>query len=372
MKTTLPFPADKPEAYVRLRDEPRFDAGRHLALGAPARAVSLADLGYDAPTIAARPSRLGLTSAFRIFSDEGVAVMRALARRMESNRNADAATGANRLGAYIRGAGYRSQFVRDFCECPQLIEHLSALAGADLARHSVPAVACGINYAPDDVSRAIDTWHVDSVSFDAVILLTDPAAFCGGEFQYFRGTQAEGEAILGGSGVRGSTRELPAERVETMDFPAAGYGFLQQGDMVFHRACRLRARAERTTLLPSFVALGAPPDRTNVDSLRRWADPGLPTELARHEAHLARGRLAGLIDDLPLDATPAGIAAAIDAAVASLNRYAAHLRAPENESAGDVAAVAAVEDAATVGDRAGRAGHSKREREPEHEPAAAH
>lgn len=330
MKTTLPFPADKPAAYLRLRDEPRFDAARHLALESPARTVTLADLGYDARTIAARPSELGLTSAFRVLSNEGVAAMQDLAARMKHNRNERAATGANRLGSYIRGAGYRSQFVRDFCECPQLIAHLSAIAGVALARHALPSVACGINYAPEDVTRAIDTWHVDSVSFDAVILLTDPAAFQGGEFQYFRGTQADGEAILGGSGVRGSTRELPAARVATMEFPAAGYGFLQQGDMVFHRARRLRAPAERTTLLPSFVALGGG-DCTNVDSLRRWGDPGMPAELARFEAHLARGKLAALIDGLPLDATPAAIAAAIDAAVGDLNRYAADLRVAEND-----------------------------------------
>lgn len=333
MKTTLPFPADKPAAYLRLRGEPRFDAERHLALESPARTVSLADLGYDAPTIAARPSALGLTCAFRILSAEGVAAMQDLATRMKTNRNDSAATGENRLGSYLRGAGYRSQFVRDFCECPQLLAHLSAIAGVALARHALPSVACGINYAPEDVTRAIDTWHVDSVSFDAVILLTDPASFQGGEFQYFRGTQAEGEAILGGSGVRGSTRELPADRVATMEFPAAGYGFLQQGDMVFHRACRLLAPAERTTLLPSFVALGGG-DCTNVDSLRRWADPGMPAELARFEAHRARGKLAALIDGLPLDAPAAAIAAAIDAAVGDLNGYAADLRADDGGGGG--------------------------------------
>ena len=329
MKTTLPFPADKPAAYVRLRGEPVFDAGRHLALEGPGGGVSLAELGYDAATIAQSPSPLGLTAPFRVFSDEGVAVMRELAGRMKSNRNEASATGENRLGSYIRGAGYRSRFVRDFCECPQWLELLSDLAGAALARHSVPAVACGINYAPEDVTRAIDTWHVDSVSFDAVILLTDPAAYRGGEFQYFHGTQAEGESILGisGNGVRGTQNDLPPERVNTVVFPAAGYGFLQQGNLVFHRARRLREKAERVTLLPSFVVVGdEKTDRTNVDSLSRWGDPGMLTELARHEAWLARDNLGRLIDDLPLAASGEQIATAIDSSVAGLTRYAATLR----------------------------------------------
>ena len=69
-------------------------------------------------------------------------------------------TGSHRLGSYIRGAGYRSRFVRDFCRCPELLAFLSDLAGTPLAQHSVPAVACGINYAPEDITRAVDSWHV--------------------------------------------------------------------------------------------------------------------------------------------------------------------------------------------------------------------
>lgn len=328
MKATLPFPLETPAAYLRLHDEPRFDPDRHLALEPPARTIPLAKLGYDDQTIRQSPSPLGLSAPFRVFSDEGLAAVRDLTERMKSNRNVDDGTGENRLGSYVRGAGYRSQFIHDFCECRQLLEFLSAIAGVTLARHSVPAVACGINYAPEDVTRAIDTWHVDSVSFDAVILLTDPTAFSGGEFQFFRGTKTEGEKILDTSGVAGTLNDLPAERVESMVFPAAGYGFLQQGNLVFHRACRLREKADRTTLLPSFVVLGdGKADFTNVDSMRRWGDPGMLTELARHEAWRARDNLQQLIDGLTLTASKQQVADAIDASLADLIRYAATLRA---------------------------------------------
>ena len=64
--------------------------------------------------------------------------------------------------------------------------HLSTIAGVNLGRHSVPAVACGINYAPDDIAKAIDGWHVDSVSFDVVMMLSDPLKIEGGEFQIFK------------------------------------------------------------------------------------------------------------------------------------------------------------------------------------------
>ncbi len=322
----LPFPAGKPDAYIRLRGEPPFNPARHLALQKPARALSLQDLGYDKKTIAQSPSPVAITEPFRIFSEEGLAVARDVAAQMKSNRNEAAGTGKNRLGSYIRGAGYRSQFIRDFCECPQLLDFLSAIVAAPLASHTVPAVACGINYAPEDVSRAVDTWHVDSVSFDAVILLTDPATFRGGEFQYFRGTKEEGESLLGARAEEGAGGELPQERVISAVFPAAGYGFLQQGNMVFHRACRLLQRAERTTMIPSFVALDAARDKTNVRAMSRWNDPGILCELARHEAWIARERLRKLTEDIPLSASPAQIAEAAEDAVAGLHNFAGELR----------------------------------------------
>ncbi|MGI9336922.1 MAG: hypothetical protein ACR2P4_00210, partial [Gammaproteobacteria bacterium] len=306
-----PFPSDKPDAYRRLDGEPPFDAARHLALEKPAAVLSLADMGYDEAVVSRAPSPLGVSTAFRIFSDEGLAVVGALAAKMKDNRNEASGTGKDRLGSYVRGAGYRSRFVRDFCRCPELAAFLSELTGAPVASHSVPAVACGINYAPEDISRAVDTWHVDSVSFDMVILLTDPAAFRGGEFQYFRGTKTEGERLLGGGGESGTQNDLPPERVDTMRFPAAGYGFLQQGNMVFHRARRLLARAERTTMIPSFVVLGGG-DGTNVAAMSKWNDPCLPAELARHEAWLAENRLRQLIESLPLSSSPLRIADALD------------------------------------------------------------
>ncbi|MCH9704649.1 MAG: hypothetical protein K0U15_00795 [Proteobacteria bacterium] len=323
MRHALNFPTAKPDPYLRLQNEPVFNADKHLALTLPQNTTSLAEFGYSDADIAASASTLAITSSFRIFSDAGLAVMQELAARMKSNRNESVGTGANRLGSYIRGAGYRSQFVRDFCQCPQLLEFISKLAGTPLAQHSVPAVACGINYAPEDITRAVDTWHVDSVPFDIVILLTDPNTFRGGEFQYFHGTRSEGESLIGSTGEGGTLNELPAERVHTVDFGAAGCGFMQQGNKVFHRACRLLAPADRITMIPSFVTLASEvaTDGTNVRSMSGWTDPGIQTELARHEAWLAQDKLNQVIAELPLSATPAEISQQLQAAVQGISDY---------------------------------------------------
>jgi len=319
MLETLPFPNERPASYVKYNNEPEFSAKRHLDLGQPEKLLSLKDLGYSDAQIADCPSAFGVSSAFKILSDEGLAIMRKICLKMYDNRNISVGTGANRLGSYCRGAGYRSSFIREFCDSPELAEHLSSLANVSLARHSVPAVACGVNYAPDDIRNAVDTWHTDSVAFDIVMMLSDPSKLQGGEFQYFHGTKEEGQNILGISGEEGKDAELPSGRVTTIPFPAVGYGFLQQGNMIFHRACRLLKKAERITMIPSFVVTpNTANDATNSVNMAGWDDPCITAELTRHEAWRASARLRQLVDTISLHDDDAKLAGDIDKALGSL------------------------------------------------------
>jgi len=322
MPTTLPFPSERPPAYLKYTNEPTFSAERHLDLGQPETLTTLNDLGYSSHEIANCPSPFGVSSAFKILSDEGLAVMRDVCLKMYDNRNVSVGTGINRLGSYCRGAGYRSPFIRAFCDSPELAEHLSSIADVPLARHSVPAVACGVNYAPEDIRNAVDTWHTDSVAFDIVMMLSDPAQIEGGEFQYFHGTKEEGQALLGISGEEGTDAELPQGRVVTVPFPAGGYGFLQQGNMIFHRACRLLKKAERMTMIPSFVVAPATAnDATNSVNMAGWDDPCITAELTRHEAWRASARLKALVDSISLHDDNKKLAEDIDAALGSLMAF---------------------------------------------------
>jgi len=319
MEHTLPFPNERPPSYIKLENEPVFDAKKHLALGQAETCLSLEQLGYTKDEIANCPTSFGLTTAFRILSPEGVKVMRDTCKAMYDNRNVSVGTGINRLGSYVRGAGYRSKFIKDFCESPELAEHLSKMAGVSLARHSVPAVACGVNYAPKDIRKAVDSWHVDSVAFDVVMMVSDPHMLEGGEFQYFHGTKMEGQKLLGIEGEEGVDTELPLERVVTIPFPDAGYGFMQHGNMIFHRACRLKKKAERITMIPSFVVTPAEAnDATNSVNMASWDDPGLSAELTRHEAWRASARLHSLIDSVSLHDDNESLTTQIDTALEPL------------------------------------------------------
>lgn len=72
-----------------------------------------------------------------------------------------------------------------------VIESMSSLAQAPLLAHPIYHQAIHINCAPDDISRhVVDDWHVDqSVSFEYVMMVSDPRPMKGGRFEYFRGSQ---------------------------------------------------------------------------------------------------------------------------------------------------------------------------------------
>ena len=71
----LQFPATLPSGYPPLESEPTFDAAKHLALDMPTKITSLGELGYSDEAVASCPTDLGITSTFRILTDEGAACL---------------------------------------------------------------------------------------------------------------------------------------------------------------------------------------------------------------------------------------------------------------------------------------------------------
>jgi len=314
----LPFPEQVPAEYATKLDEPLFDPRVHLALESPVRAWSLADIGYTAVETRECASQLAITAPFRLLSDPGVAAVRRIAIELREQRRK-----SNRTAAYLTGGVYRSRFLRDLCNSPDVAGHLSTIAGCELLPHSMPSQQIYINYAPDDISRSVDTWHTDGINFDYVVLVSDPATFVGGEFQFFHGTKREAAAFLGARPedlTEANSNDLPADRVISTRFPAAGFAMLQQGGFVVHRATRLEQRAERITMVPGFVARDvAFPDPTR-DVVASWGEPGIEAEYARHKAWLGRTKLDHLIASIDFGQKPDEIVRALRSAIADVER----------------------------------------------------
>lgn len=330
LATPLPLPADRPASIVRDLEEPVFDAARHLALEMPERTWSLEEFGYDAETRARTPSPVAITSTFRVLSDDGVAALQQVLRDLRR----DAQTGAGRrLSVFLTGGVYRSRFLRDLVRSPQVVEHLSRIAGAELMPHSVPQMQAYVNYMPDDPTKAVDTWHVDSLGFDAVLMVSDPALLTGGRFEYFEGSMADAVRLVGARDewelTAGWDLELPAERVRKVAFPAAGHAVFMQGDHVLHRAARLDEPGERITVVPGYMARNLSfPERTKTANMQNWRSNHLLTEVERHAAWIGREKLDSLLDGTRVSGTADRLAIAerLEAAVSDVLRVAREMR----------------------------------------------
>jgi hypothetical protein len=296
-----PFPKEAPPEYEMLDEEPAFDPARHLALEPPAHVWRLADLGYGKDDIRKCASEIAVAGPFRLLSAEGVELARSTALKLKKSR-----TFGDRTASFLSGGVYRSRFFRDLCNCPVVAEFLSDVAGCTLLPHSMPSQQLYVNYAPDDVAKAVDTWHVDSIGFDYVLLLNDPNTFSGGRFQFFQGTTYDAARLLGvdlNQLTAPNAKDFPADRVVTPAFPTAGYAMFQQGSLVVHRATRLDHRAERITFVTGLVARDIKcPDPTR-NGVAGWDEPGIIAEFARHKAWLSRQKLDAFIEQVALGAT---------------------------------------------------------------------
>lgn len=322
----LPFPLQRPEGIVE-RDQTPFDPARHLALTFPERVWTLKEWGYDEATCASTPSPLVMTSPFRILSAEGVAAFR---RAIEAISPDKTVASGRRLSTLIRGGVYRSRFIRELCLSPEIAQHLSKIAGAPLVPHTIPQVLAYINLAPLDPSRGIDSWHVDSIGFDTVMLGSDPQQIKGGRFEYFEGTRDEVCDLLR---IRkdqltyGWDDPLPANRVKSPVFPDAGWALFMQGNLVFHCATKLEVPCERTTLVAGYVPRDVTyPDPTQTQGMQSWQSLDLLTEVTRHAAWLGRGKLDRLIAEMGFVNDRVILAAKLEEAIADVQRVIQEMR----------------------------------------------
>lgn len=284
----LPLPTEAPRGFPRLEREPVFDPARHLALEMPEQIIDLADLGYSAEQIADCPSTLGVTTAFRLLSEEGVACLQEVTRVLAPH-----ARTIERISRMVRGGVYQSDFLRDFCQSPEVAEHISALCKTPVLPHSIPHQLGHLNYNPETVGENVDKWHVDTLRLDYVLFVTDPNEIEGGEFQYFHGTKQEMQALTEAG------KPLPEDRIRAPRLPGAGYAVLQQGNMIVHRATALKQVGERITLVNGYIPaeIGFP-DYTRFDQLY-LADPPhvAASEYTRHVAWMGQQMLQSQLTD---------------------------------------------------------------------------
>lgn len=277
-----------PPNTVKLSSDRPFDPSKHLDLTEPERVWSLKDFGYTQKQQDSAPFPIAVSTPFRLLSDEGVCALREVIAELTQYRRA-----SERMANYIRGALYYSEFLRGFCLNEDINLVISKVAGAPVRPHPMSLYQAHINLKPEDPSREVDRWHVDTILLDYVLMISDPTSFQGGHFEYFQSTKAEA--------IRSLIKDDGLPNVVKVEFPKAGFALLQQGNKVVHRANRVESGNERTTLVQSYIPVD--PHFNDVSKLNdcKKVDPPefLFTEWSRYKAFLAREKLNHLIDQIP-------------------------------------------------------------------------
>ena len=295
----LSFPEHIAQHYANVRESITYQPEIHLDLGWPSQIVSLEELGYTKAEIDECASPVAFSSAFQVLSREGIQALRQICLGLQAGITELA---GNRVPRHVAGAVYRSKFMRDFCACPVVADHLSKISGTALVPHTMPSQQLYINYAPTDLSQAVDAWHYDGIGFDYVLMVSDPADFEGGEFEIYRGTRQSfaDRHNMDLKLVRlGVVDDMPAGDKFSYKFGQPGQAVFQQGNMVVHRAAPLLAPAERITMVPGYVSLDfSKPDPTATHDMPRYNQPGIVDELIRHVQWRCAGRMWHLTNQL--------------------------------------------------------------------------
>jgi len=316
----LDFPAQAPEGFEPLKNEPVFEASKHLALERPQEVLSLQDLGYSDDEIKDCPTDLGVTSTFRVLSDEGAACLLDVCRQLEAYVQSN-----ERISRMVRGGVYRSKFLRDLCLSPDLTEAISDICKTPVLPHTIPHQLGHLNYNPLEVGQNVDKWHTDTLRIDFVMFVTDPNLVKGGEFEFYKGTKGEVEAL--------KAKGLPLDPAKIVQaaLPGPGYAVLQQGNLVVHRAKGLKEAGERITMVNGYVAADtAYEDFCKYDQLK-IVDPEhvAASEFSRHMAWMGREALNAQLSSFEFSTDRQAMALRMEKVAAMLSDAAGQLRSDE-------------------------------------------
>jgi hypothetical protein len=287
----LPLPPSFFEPFpFELEDEPVFDPAIHLDLVKPSEVALLHDFTLHPREV--RPtavpnnnnsdpmgtgggsggvgSPLAFTAPFKIFSDQGLMALRSIVEREKYHAY------VNHRSMELRGLYYRSPFVRTLVNCPELLDFLARLIGEPVLPHMLLMNAVVVNIgAVGDAAAAqaeaiqgvVDPWHLDSVAYVAVALISDIKGMVGGKLQLVKMSK---ELAL--KEIEGTLNNVTGHDLLSVSYEQAGHCILVQGSEVFHRVTRVKSAKEpRLSFVMSFQPANPfQPDKTSLDTFERF------------------------------------------------------------------------------------------------------
>jgi hypothetical protein len=319
------LPRSIPAGFALATDEATFNPARHLSIENPTAVFSSDFERFSFPfphSNTNKPFKLGYSEPFRLLSEEGTRVLRGIMEANETHTQSN-----ERIPKCLRGLAYRSQFVRDMTFSNQVVDLVSQIAGKPLAPHGMPMNMAHTNWGRKvnvengEEAVIVDQWHVDSVDYVMVLILSDNSKMVGGDLE-----------VLHAHGVRDNTELLRAgigpelqKDVRRVPYPGAGYCVFMQGSQILHRVAPvLFADEPRISCVSSFMSR----DIFDADSTRfhtfKHQDPGhvSTVEYARHQAWRVGGIMDYLQDKLEWGTPADDIAGLLRGAASTLEKAA--------------------------------------------------
>ena len=251
------LPNSIPAGFALDPAEVTFDPARHLQIEAPTAVFSseFERSSFPLPDSVTEGGKysLGYCEPFRLLSVEGVKELRSIIDKNEVHAKSN-----ERIPKCLRGLGYRSQFVRDLAYNSEVGSMLSAIAGKPLAPHSMPMNLAHTNFGREVKATSegdeviIDQWHVDSVDYVIVLILSDLTHTVGGDLQVFHKKGVRDNAAFLKAGIGADEEHL----VRTVPYVGAGYCILMQGSQILHRVSPMTSAEEpRVSCVFSYMSL---------------------------------------------------------------------------------------------------------------------
>ena len=240
---------------------------------------------------------IAYTEPFRILSESGVQKLRSIVNREAPCR----AQSTSRTPSFLRGLGYLSTAVREYSESPILIDICSKLARQPLGVHPVSMNMGHVNISKIG-ENCVDSWHVDSVEFVLIVILSDMTDIVGGELQILNIPDASGNIFedLKSNGV-------PEDLVHSISYIQPGHGIFMHGSKILHRVKGvIKGRDPRITMVTSFCSLDVfQPDCTRYATFL-ISDPEdvASLEFARHKAWRIEGKMKYIMEKCNFDTGP--------------------------------------------------------------------
>jgi hypothetical protein len=283
-----------------------FDAKKHLKIELPTHVkdMNFNDIEYPFNNEQSKINgQVAYSRPFRVLSDEGVKQ----AREAITDNYDKIGTSCERSALMVRGLGFISNWHKEFVDHPEVIKLINSITRDKLTPSSITKNISHTNIGKIASGKAIDKWHIDSVDYAMVIILSDVTDMKGGELRVLQCPDASGDNGTESTFKTLQSNGIPEDLVETIKYTTPGYAIILQGSKILHSVNEVfSAREPRISLVNSYMTCRSfMPDMTKFTTIVDREDMNLLSlDYARGKSWRIKGQMNYILNEANLSNKP--------------------------------------------------------------------